>query len=84
MGSATIDGKKKFLSKKKNPFFNNAEADFFIAESNGEIVGRIAAIKNDIHLKHHNDNSGFFGFFECVNDQEVANALFDTAKNWLR
>ena len=76
--------RKTLLNKKKNPFFNNAEADFFIAESNGEIVGRIAAIKNEIHLKHHNDNSGFFGFFECVNDQEVANVLFDTAKNWLR
>jgi hypothetical protein len=76
--------RKTLLSKEKNPFFKNAEADYFIAYRNNEIVGRIAAIKNDMHLKYHNDNSGFFGFFECNNDQEVANALFDTAKQWLK
>lgn len=76
--------RKTLLNKDKNPFFQNASADYFIAESNGEIVGRIAAIKNDVHLKYHNDDSGFFGFFECINDQNVANALFDTAKKWLK
>lgn len=76
--------RKTLLNKEKNPFFQNAQADYFMAIRNGEIVGRIAAIKNDIHLKHHNDNSGFFGFFECINDQSVANALFDTAKNWIK
>lgn len=76
--------RKTLLNKEKNPFFKNAEADYFIAYRNNEIVGRIAAIKNDMHLKYHNDNSGFFGFFECKNDQEVANALFDTAKQWLK
>lgn len=76
--------RKTLLSKEKNPFFKNAEADYFIAYRNNEIAGRIAAIKNDMHLKYHNDNSGFFGFFECKNDQEVANALFDTAKQWLK
>lgn len=76
--------RKTLLSKEKNPFFKNAEADYFIAYRNNEIAGRIAAIKNDMHLKYHNDNSGFFGFFECKNDQEVANALFDTAKKWLK
>ena len=49
-----------------------------------KLLEEYAAIKNDIHLKYHNDNSGFFGFFECINDQEVANALFDTAKKWLK
>ena len=39
------------------------------AEKDGNVVGRIAAIKNDMHLKHHNDDTGFFGFFECINDQ---------------
>lgn len=76
--------RKKLLSKEKNPFFKNAEADYFLAEQDGKIVGRIAAIKNDIHLKYHNDNSGFFGFFECINDQDAANILFDTAKNWIK
>lgn len=76
--------RKILLSKTKNPFFQNAEAEYFLAIRDGEIVGRIAAIKNDIHLKHHNDNAGFFGFFECIDDQEVANDLFDTVKDWLK
>ncbi len=76
--------RKKILNKKKNPFFKHAEAEYFLAERNGELVGRIAAIKNELHIKYHNENVGFFGFFECINDQEVANALFDTAKKWLK
>jgi hypothetical protein len=76
--------RKTLLSKEKNPFFQNADADYFIAYRNNEIVGRIGAIKNDTHLEHHHDNAGFFGFFESINDQQVANALFDTAKKWLK
>lgn len=76
--------RKTLLSKEKNPFFQKASADFFIAYRNNKIVGRIAAIKNDVHLEIHKDNSGFWGFFESVNDQKVANALFDTAKIWLK
>ena len=76
--------KKKIMNKEKNPFFQHAEAEYFLAERDGELVGRIAAVKNDLHNKYHNDNVGFFGFFECINDQEVANKLFDTAKDWLK
>ena len=79
-----IYDKKKLLNKKKNPFFEHADLEMFLAIQNGELVGRIGAIKNDLHNKHHNDNIGFFGFFECINDQEVANRLFDTAKEWLK
>ena len=75
---------KTLLDKQKNPFFKAAPAEYFLAFRNGEIVGRIAAIKNDIHLKTHNDSAGQFGFFECINDQQVANALFDTAKSWMK
>ncbi len=79
-----IADRKKILSKTKNPFFKHAEAEYFLAEKNGELVGRIAAIKNDLHNKIHNDKVGFFGFFECIDDQEVANALFNKAKEWLK
>jgi hypothetical protein len=75
---------KNLLDRKKNPFFQHAEAEYFLAEKNGKPVGRIAAIKNDIHLKYHNDNSGQFGFFECINDQQVADELFKAAKNCLK
>ena len=76
--------KKKILDKNKNPFYKHAEMELFLAEKNGELVGRIAAVKNDLHNKYHTDKVGFFGFFECINDQEVANKLFDTAKDWLK
>jgi hypothetical protein len=79
-----IFDKKKILDTKKNPFYKHAQIQLFLAVRNGELVGRIAAIKNDLHNLYHNDRAGFFGFFECINDQEVANALFDAAKNWLK
>jgi hypothetical protein len=58
--------------------------DMFIAYKDGNPVGRIAAIVNEMHIKYHNDNCGFFGFFECIDDQEAANLLFTTAINWLK
>jgi hypothetical protein len=75
---------KALLNKQKNPFFKFADAEYFLAFKDHEIVGRIAAVKNTLHLKYHNDDAGQFGFFECTNDQEVANALFDAAKNWMK
>lgn len=76
---------RKFLiDKKKNPFYKHAEAEFFLAIKNNEPVGRIAALINHNHNLEHNENIGFFGFFECIDDQNVANKLFDTAKNWLK
>ncbi len=76
--------KKQILNKSKNPFFKEAEMELFFATRNNEIVGRIAAIKNDTHNKIHNDNIGFFGFYESINDQEVANALLSTAEKWIK
>ncbi|HEX9704888.1 MAG TPA: GNAT family N-acetyltransferase, partial [Gemmatimonadales bacterium] len=75
---------RTLLSPKKNPFFQHAAAQYFLARTNGRVVGRIAAIKNDAHNREHRDKVGFYGFFESVNDQGVANALFDAAARWLR
>jgi GNAT superfamily N-acetyltransferase len=72
------------LSRTKNPFFEHAEAEYFIAERDGEIVGRIAAISNRLHNETHGDQVGFFGFFESIDDQAVANALFDASSDWCR
>lgn len=76
--------RKKLMDRKKNPFYQHADAEFFLAERDGSPVGRIAAIVNHNHNKEHNDKVGFFGFFECVDDQSVANALFDAARDFLR
>jgi GNAT superfamily N-acetyltransferase len=72
------------LSRDKNPFFEHAEAEYFLAERDGEVVGRIAAIHNRLHNETHGDRVGFFGFFECVDDQAVADALFSAAADWIR
>ncbi len=75
---------KKFLNKKKNPFFKHSEADLFLAYKDSKIVGRIAAIKNNNYNKHWDSNVGFFGFFDLIDDYEVAKALLDTAVNWAK
>lgn len=67
----------------KNPFFKRAKAKFFLAQRNGKPVGRIAGIVNYAHLEFHKDNVGFFGLFECINDTEVAHALFDAVEQFL-
>lgn len=72
------------LNPKKNPFFRHAEIELFLAEKNGELSGRIAAIKNDNHNKFHKDKTGFFGFFETTDDEEVSNQLLDTACKWCK
>ena len=79
-----IMGQKSKFDRVNNPFFKHSTAQFFLAEKDGKITGRIAAIINDNHNKFHEENIGFFGFFECVNDQETADALFKRAVEYLR
>ncbi len=73
------------IDEKKNPFFEHGLMQTYLARNErGEIVGRIAAIQNGAHLETFDDATGFFGFFECVDDYEVARALLDAAGGWLR
>ncbi|EKD41741.1 MAG: hypothetical protein ACD_73C00551G0002 [uncultured bacterium] len=74
---------KKRLDQKQNPFFDHAEGKLFVAYQNNTPVGRISAQVDHLHLKIHQDNAGFFGFFECINNQDVANALLDEAGKYL-
>lgn len=75
----------KVLNPKKNPFYEHGSIDLFLAEdANGNVLGRVAAIINGEHLKKYNDGNGFFGFFECVEDYAVAEALLETASETLR
>ncbi len=75
---------RTLLSRKKNPFFQHADAEYFLATRGGEVLGRIAAVHNHAHNGFHGDSAGFFGFFECVDDQPVADALFAAAAGWLK
>ncbi len=72
------------LSEKKNPYFQHAEAQLFIAEQDGKPVGRISAQICKLHQERYQDSTGQFGFLEAVDDPAVFAALFKTAEAWLR
>ena len=73
------------LNPKKSPFFLHSEAAYFLARSSeGKILGRIAAIRNNNYTAFTGDQAGFFGFFDVANDYEAARLLLDTASDWLR
>ena len=76
--------RKKFLDRKQHPFYRHGDAALFIARKNGKIVGRIMASDDPNYNSLHATNVGCFGLFECVQDPEVAAALFDAAASWLR
>lgn len=73
-------GQMDILDEKKYPFFKYGTAELWMAYKNGKAVGRIAAIDNTNYNQHFNTKTGFFGFFDTIDDQEVANALLDQAK----
>lgn len=72
------------LNAKKSPFFKHSTADYFLAYKDGKIVGRIAAILNRNHIEFTGKQEGFFGFFDVIEDYEVAKALLDRAMEWLK
>jgi len=75
---------KDLFNRKKNPFFLNADVDSFLAYRDGKIVGRISAIHNRRYNEYHSTNVGFFGFFDVIDDYEVAKALLDKASEWCK
>ncbi len=79
-----IMDRKKLLDTKGNPLYKHSQIQCFLAIENGEVIGRIAAIYNGNHIAVHNDGVGFFGFFECINNQEVANELMKVATEWVK
>ncbi|MEZ5817629.1 MAG: hypothetical protein R3D44_11135 [Hyphomicrobiaceae bacterium] len=75
---------KERISPSHNPLFAFGEAAFFVAYREARPVGRISAQVNRRHLEHHHDGVGFFGFFDCVDDQAIADGLLQTAAKWLK
>lgn len=75
---------KKLIDTEKNPFYNDADIALFLAEQNGEICGRIAVIEDRRYNAYHNTKTGFFGFFECIDDSTVSNLLFKVAIDCLK
>jgi GNAT superfamily N-acetyltransferase len=76
--------RKAFLDRKRHPFYQHGDAELFLARRGGEIVGRIMASDDPNYNSLHQSNIGCFGMFECIDNAEVAAALFQAASNWLR
>ena len=76
--------RKAFLDRKRHPFYNHGDARLFLAKRNGEIVGRIMASDDPNYNSLHQSNVGCFGLFDCIDNCEVAEALFRAAGEWVR
>jgi len=75
---------KELLDRARHPFHKHAAVEYYVAIENGRPIGRIAAIVNHRHNEVHGDRVGFFGFFEVVDDFEIARGLFRAAERHLR
>ncbi|MCC6148291.1 MAG: hypothetical protein IT308_12080 [Anaerolineaceae bacterium] len=72
------------LNRKKHPFYDHSDADFFVARRDGKIVGRVAAMENKPFNQYHNTHKLQFYLFDSIDDQEITDALFGEVTNWGR
>src|SRR5574340_1057234 len=72
------------FDRKRHPFYRHSDAAFFLAENNGVVVGRIAALQNRHYCDHYRQEVAFFYYFDLVDDSEVARGLLDAAVDWAR
>ena len=74
-----ISERKEFFDREKNPFYKSAKVKMFLAMQQGEVVGRIATCINYTHNTYHEEQVGFFGFFDCPDDYEIGSTLLKVA-----
>ena len=79
-----ISERKRHLDREHNPFFDHAEAEYFLARRDGQVVGRISAQVDERFNEFQDNYWGQFGFFESEDDPAIAKALLDAACAWLR
>lgn len=82
--SPLISDVESLLIPGRNPFWEHAERELFLAERDGKPLGRIAAVVCWNHITLYKDQTGFFGFYESIHDSDVAKALYGAAIEWLR
>lgn len=70
------------MNKKKHPFYDHSDSDHFLAFKDGKVVGRIAALENKPFNEYHKCMDSEFYLFDCIDDQEVADALLNRVKEW--
>lgn len=75
---------KLMLNKKKHPFYEHSDGAFWLAKRNGKIVGRLGSFVNNPFNEYHQTKKGQFYLFDCIDDQEVATRLFESAFTWCR
>ncbi len=76
--------RKESVGFKPHPFYEDAERQAFMVRRGGKVVGRVLAIVNHGHNRRYEEKRGFFGFYECFDDQEASDHLLTTACQWLK
>lgn len=70
------------MNRQQHPFYEHSNADFFVAEHQGDVVGRLAVLEKTKYNQYHNEKTAFFYYFDAIDDATVAQALFDRASDW--
>ncbi len=76
--------RQEHIDPRKNPYFEHAEVQLFVAYRNGKPIGRISAQNDTLRLETHNDNKGMFGFLDAIDDVAVFDVLLSAAADWLK
>lgn len=79
-----LTAQKELFDISRHPFHRHGTVQRFLATRSARTVGRIAAILDPRYNEFHNENAGFFGFLEMIEDLAVASSLLETAREWLR
>lgn len=79
-----ISDMKLVMNRRKHPFYQHSEADFFIAESEDDVLGRVAVLHNRNYCQHHKTQTAFFYFYEVIEDKQVSDALLDAIVKWCK
>ncbi len=79
-----IIDQKAFFNPAKNPYYEHSKVQLFLVKDEKKVIGRISAHTNRMHNQFNEDNIGFFGFFECEDNQEAIHLLFDSAEKWIK
>ncbi len=70
------------LNRSKHPFYEHSDADFFIALNDNQVVGRVAVLENRRYNQFHDTRQAQFYLYECIDDQQIAETLFDRVFEW--
>lgn len=78
-----IVDRRRFLDRRKNPFFKHGDAEYFLCERDGDVVGRITAHYDEHWDRHQGGSDGMFGFFEASDDPDAVAAMIEAARGWV-